>query len=302
MRARELSLTLVVATALLRGQSEPAKRLAFDVASVKPDKTDAPLQSNVPLGPGDVFAPNGGYFNATNVPLWNYIFFAYKLKGNAAQSLMPQLPEWVRSDRFDIQARASGNPGKDDLRQMMRSLLADRFSLAVHYETREVPVLAFVLVKPGKLGPQLRQHQDDAPCPTNPSAQPGQAPSPLTIAGGYPALCGGILGLPASVPGRMRIGARNVTLPFVADSLGAAPGQGRPLIDRTGLTGTFDFTLEWTPDRQGAQPPGADAAPDPSTALSFEEALREQLGIRLESRKGPVEMLIVDHIEHPSEN
>lgn len=293
---RALSLTLVVATALLFGQSEPANRLAFDVASVKPNKTDTPLQSNVPLGPGDVFAPNGGYFNATNVPLWNYIFFAYKLKGNAAQSLLPQLPEWVRSDRFDIQARAAGNPGKDDLRLMMRSLLADRFGLVVHYETREVPVLALVLVKSGTLGPQLRQHPDDAACPTNPSAE-----SSPTVAGGFPALCGGILSLPASVPGRLRIGARKVTLPFIADSLGAAPGQGRPLLDQTGLTGTFDFVLEWMPDPQGAQP-GTDAAPDPSTALSFEQALRDQLGLKLEARKGPVEMLVVDRIEHPSEN
>lgn len=75
------------------------------------------------------------------------------------------------TDRFDIQARAEGNPGKDQMRLMMRSLLADRFKLAIHHETRQVPAFAIVLVKPGKTGPQLQLHPNDAPCPTTSSAQ-----------------------------------------------------------------------------------------------------------------------------------
>src|SRR5580692_5770822 len=87
--------------------------------------------SNFPLGPGDVYVQNGGLFSANNLPLVTYIFFAYKFIGNQAQYLLPQLPEWTKSEQFDIQARAAGNPGKDQMRLMMRALLADRFKLAV---------------------------------------------------------------------------------------------------------------------------------------------------------------------------
>jgi uncharacterized protein (TIGR03435 family) len=277
----------------------------FDVASVKPNKSADRPYSNFPLGPGNVYVPNGGYFTATNLPLVTYIFFAYRIMGNQQQYLLPQLPGWVTSDKFDIQARAASNPGKDEMRLMMRSLLADRFGLAIHHETREVPVLALVLSKPGKLGPQLQAHTGDAPCPTEaPAASAGvavqQAAASQTVAGGLPALCGGIFGMPPTVAGRIRAGARNVTLPFVADSLSAIGNAGRPMVDQTGLTGSFDFTLEWTPEARGPQPPGGDA-PDPS-GPAFQDALRDQLGIKLESRKAPVDVLVVDHIEHPSGN
>jgi uncharacterized protein (TIGR03435 family) len=280
--------------------------LAFDVASVKLSKSNIPQYSNFPLGPGEVYIPNGGFFKATNMPLATYVFFAYKIKGNQMQSLLPQLPAWATADRFDIEARAEGNPSKDDMRLMMRSLLADRFKLAIHNETRQVPVLALVLLKPGKMGPSLRQHTDDSPCPTRAPSQSEQAsaqtPSPLqTVAGGFPALCGGLLGMPPSAPGRMRAGARNVTIAFIADSLSATSGLGRPMLDQTGLSGTFDFILEWTRQPLGPSPPGAVLPPDPS-GPTFEEALREQLGLKLESQKGPVDVIVVDHVEHPSDN
>ena len=279
---------------------------SFDVASVKPSKSGNQPYSNFPLGPGDVYVPNGGLFSASNFPLVTYILFAYKVIGNQAQYLLPQLPAWATSERFDIQARAEGNPGKDEMRLMMRALLADRFKLAVHYETRDVPVFAFVLAKPGKAGPQLQPHPADAPCPTTtppPSAlASAQTPSPSqTVAGGFPALCNGILGMRPTVPGRMRLGGRNVTISFLADSLSAGSQLGRPMIDQTGLTGTFDFTLEYTPELRGPLPPGADFQPD-SSGPSFEEALQEQLGIKLKSEKGPVKVLVLDHVEHPSEN
>src|SRR5579872_793820 len=136
--------------------AQPAQpgRLAFDVASVKSNKSDAPPDSNFPLNSGDFYTPNGGLFSARNFPLVTYIFFAYKLQGNQGQSLVQQLPGWVMTDRFDIQARAEGNPTKDQMRLMMRSLLAERFKFAVHTETREVPEIAFVLARPGSTGPQ----------------------------------------------------------------------------------------------------------------------------------------------------
>ncbi len=305
--ATALSATIIMfATAPLSSQST-GKLPAFEVASVKPNKSGDPARSNFPLGPGDVYVPNGGLFAASNFPLATYIFFAYKIKGNQAQYLLPQLPAWVTSERFDIQARAEGAPGKDDMRLMMRSLLSDRFKLALHSETRQVPVLALVLLKPGKTGPQLRQHADDsAPCQTvvPPASQQDPARTPLpsqTVAGGFPTLCNGILGLPPSELGRMRIGARNVTLGFLADSLSSWPEAGRPMVDQTGLSGTFDFILEWVPERSSTGPPGVEL-PAETAGPTFDEALREQLGLRMESQKAPVDVIVVDHVERPGEN
>jgi uncharacterized protein (TIGR03435 family) len=299
------TVVLLLAGSPLSAQTSAAEKLPeFDVASVKQNKSlTLRANSNFPLGPGDVYVPNGGFLSATNFPLITYLTFAYKVKGNQRQYLLQQLPKWVTEDRFDIQARAEGNPNKDQMRLMMRSLLADRFKLAIHTETREVPVLAFVLLKPGKTGPQLQLHRTDAPCSTEappPSAR-GAQPDPPTITGGLPALCGGIFGMPPSMPGRIRFAARNVTLAFVADSLSATANLGRPMLDQTGLTGTFDFSLEWSREVRGPAPPGVDFQPDTS-GPGFADALREQLGIKLESQKGSVEVLVVDHIEHPSEN
>jgi len=282
-----------VSAASPQSQSPPAapNQLAFDVASIKPNNSGGQADSNFPLGPGNVYTPTGGYFNATDYPLATYLFFAYKVKGNQQQYLLPQLPPWATSDRYDIQARAKGNPTKDQMREMMRALLSGRFKLAVHYETREVPVLAWVLAKPGQLGPRLRPHPNDAACST---AAPSGA-TPL-IAGGFPAPCGGIYNLPASAPGAVRVGARNVTIAFMADSM--STGVDRPMLDKTGLTGTFDFILELIDRPQAGGNPPADAAAGPD----LEEAIREQLGVKLERQKGPVEVLVVDHLERPSAN
>jgi uncharacterized protein (TIGR03435 family) len=274
-------------TALATGQT-------FDVASVKPSQPGVQSNSNFPLGPGDVYVQNGGLFAANNLPLVTYIFFAYKFIGNQAQSLLPQLPDWVKTEQFDIQARAAGTPGKDQMRLMIRALLADRFKLAVHNETREVPVFAFVLVKPGKTGPQLKLHSEGVPCSTEAPPSIAQQAPLSTVEGGLPALCNGIFGMPPSVPGRTRAAARNISLAFIADSLSSRANLGRPMIDKTGLTGAVDFSLEWTPD-------GAEAPVDSNT-LSLQEALKEQLGIRLQSDKASTSVLVLDHVEHPSAN
>jgi len=175
-------------------------RLAFEVASVKPNKSDVPPSSNFPLNAGNMYTANGGLFSATNFPLVTYIFFAYNLVGNQAHFLVPQLPRWVTTDRSDIQARAAGNPTKDQMRLMMRSLLADRFKFAIHTEAREVPVLAFVLAKPEKTGPQLQRHPADPPCRTDVGQTSAANPVPdvvfQKVPGGFPAICNSILGIP----------------------------------------------------------------------------------------------------------
>lgn len=285
---RKVLLCLLLASPL-------AAQTSFDVASMKLNKSvDAQPFANFPLGPGDVYTPNGGYFNATNWPLLTYILFAYKVQGPQARALVDQLPQWVNDDRFDIQARVAGNPTKDQMRTMVKTLLAERCKLAIHEETKAVSVGALVLVKPGTFGPLLQPHPAGTDCPLDAS---------VPIASDderFPAVCGGLLQMPPSAPGRIRVGARNVTMPFIANALSGPRVGARPIVDKTGLDGRFDFALEFAPDQMSASP---DAAAQPElTGPTFEQALKAQMGIKLESQKGAVTVLKVDHIEHPSEN
>jgi uncharacterized protein (TIGR03435 family) len=283
---------------LLRAQ--PAPQLAFDVTSVKVNKSADQSYSNIPLGPGDVYSSTGGRFTARGFPLVTYLFFAYKISGDQSQAVLSQLPGWATTDRFDIAAKTDGDPAKDtkdQMRLMLQSLLAERFGLKARSETKQVPVFAITLAKPGKTGPQLRAHPKDLPCSTAiPSA--GEPGPDATVDGGFPAVCGGFLGTPPSVAGRFRMGARNVTMEFIDKHL-ISNFLNRPVIDRTGLSGTFDVVMEWTLEVNGPQ--GGDVQADP-TGPTFLEALGEQLGLKAESQKGPAQVLVIDHVDHPSEN
>jgi len=283
-------------------QTAAGGRMAFDVASVKKNTT-APSRarsSDFPLGPGDIYVPNGGRLRAMNYPLVAYIEFAYKIADGQERLLLPQLPKWVTTDRFDIEASAQGNPSKDQMRLMMQSLLADRFKLAVHYETRQLPVYALLMETPGKLGPLLQQHADDSPCATTPwvPSPPPTAP-PQKLDTRFPGPCGGFLGMPPSVPGRMRVGARNVTMELIASSMaGTEIGVDRTVLDRTGLTGMFDVAIEFTPKVEGRSASGSNSAAD-STGPTFLQALKEQLGLKLEPQMGAMDVLVVDYLEQP---
>lgn len=283
-------------------QSDAGSKMQFDVASVKPDKSSEGRYANFSLGPGDDYSENGGLFTARNLPVSAYVFFAYKVTINQLNLLLPQLPKWVTSDGFDIQARAPGNPTKDQMRLMMQSLLADRFKLAIHYETRQLPVFALVLVKPGKTGPLLKQHPDGSPCSLATSA-PGTAPAPPTAAADdFPSTCGGVVGMPPSAPGLLHAGGRNVSMELIASTMsGAVTGIDRPVVDRTALKGTFDFALEFVPELNSVPPNGTPVQAAPS-GPAFSEALKDQLGLKLESQKAPFQVIVVDHVEEPSEN
>lgn len=125
-----------------QSQTGAAPRIGFDVASVRQNKSDAMPVSNFPPGPEDTSV--GGLFSASGSTLYQYISLAYDFTIFDYQLLKSRLPQWVFTDRFDIQARAGGNPTKAQIRLMMQSLLADRFKLAMHFETREVPEFALV--------------------------------------------------------------------------------------------------------------------------------------------------------------
>jgi uncharacterized protein (TIGR03435 family) len=283
------------------GMAQQAAGPSFEIVSVKPNKSADQAFSNFPLGPGDVYSSNGGRFTARGLPLVSYLFFAYKITGDQSAAVLSQLPGRATTDRFDIEAKTDGDPAKDtkdQMRLMVQSLLAARFGLVARYKTKQVPVFALTLAKPGKTGPQLRAHPADSPCSTAIPAS-GQAGFTATVAGGYPELCGGFLQMSPSMPGRIRLGARNVTIDFIGKQLISNLLQ-RPVIDGTGLSGTFDVAMEWTPEANG---PGAaaDLQAD-STGPTFLEALTEQLGLKAESQKGSAQVLVIDRVDHPTEN
>lgn len=274
-------------------------RMSFEVASVRPDKSTGRPTSDFPIGPARVYVPRAGVFRAAHILLFQYIGFAYNLTHSQMMYLAAHVPDWLTTEGFDITARVDGTASKEQLRLMMQSLLEDRFKLAIHKENREVPVWALVLEKAGTTGPHLLPHSSDPACPM--TAPPAEAAE--TVSAGFPVTCHGIVLLPPGAPGRYRIGARDVTLSFIADALSgsAVANLDRPLIDKTGLTGTFDFALECTDGLNGPPPPNEAARPEPSMP-TFREALEEQLGLKLESQKSTVELFVVDHVEHPTEN
>jgi uncharacterized protein (TIGR03435 family) len=291
----------------------------FDVASVKRNKSGSDCDSNVSLNNGAGFVPTGGLFSAMNCPLFRYISFAYKLNGQQVGFQLFGLPSWAwaapgeSAERFDVEARASGNPTKDQYRLMVQALLADRFKLALHHEIRQGPVFALILLKPGQPGPQLQPHPDDQPCST--TFTPGHglprtgpepsAPSPPSATTGLQmelVPCGiGNLALPPSASGRIRIGGRGLTMAEIAGSLGGDALIDRPIIDRTGLSGAFDYSLEWSQELHFAGPPPPDFNPDPN-GPSLREALQKQLGVTLKAEKGAIDVIVVDHVEEPSAN
>ena len=269
-------------------QTAAGGKMTFDVASVKPIARELQHRSNFPLDNRDAFVP-GGRISAT-FQLWVYIKFAYKLSVDEGRTAQARLPSWVNnsSDLFAIDARAEGNPTKDQMRLMMQSLLSERFKLAVHFETREVPVLALTLVKPGQPGPKLRRHSEGPPCPAY--------GSPLPQSDVFPSVCDT---LPLELNGlHERLGSRNTTMALIADAISMSHDVDQMVVDRTGLAGIFDFTLDYTAEDPGA-PNGA--LPDPQGS-SFGIALRDQLGVKLVPSKAPVRMIVIDHVERASEN
>jgi uncharacterized protein (TIGR03435 family) len=259
-----------------------AQQPAFEVASVKPSRSDTAPSSRFALGPGDAYAP-GGLFAATNEPLIVYIRFAYKLDQD--DDLL-RLPAWVYDERFDIEARAAGATTKDQMRRMMQGLLGERFKLRARTEKRTQSIFDLMLVKIGKTGRQLQRHVDDGTCRP---AQSLQLP---------PIPCGSVGPVPASVGGRGRIVANGVTMTRIASVLkNSFTGVDRPVVDRTGLVGTFDMSVEWSLPRDPSEPANT---PVVDTEPTFLQALREQLGLKLQPTKGPVDVLVIDHVEKPT--
>ena len=260
----------------------------FEVVSVR--ENTAPVvdaeESEISLMPG-------GRFVTKNWPLRMLILGAFALQ---PQQLV-DAPDWIETARYDISATAPG-PLTPALSQLaIQHMLADRFRLAVHTETRELPIFALTLAREdGRLGPRIQKSAVDcqAIINANMKARGNQAPVEVPeLPDGRPAC------LFSQRFGRMLAGGTTM-----ADfAQGISRITSRIVHDRTGLPGGFDIDLEFTPDptvyRDGAPGPGAPLDPN---APSFFTALVEQLGLKLEATRAPVEVLVIDRIERPTEN
>jgi uncharacterized protein (TIGR03435 family) len=284
-------------------QKSAGGKMEFEVAAIKPAEPGKRIEANIALNIDNEPAPPGGRL-VVQGSLSDLIGFAYKSMATREQeqAMLSHLPKWVASDEFVIEAKADGNPTKDQMRLMMQSLLADRFKLTLHFETRDEPVIALVLDKPGKTGPRLRPHAEGLPCEAMWTAPPDRS-SPSLAPGGFMPICGPVRAIDG--PNNVAIlGARDISIAHLAYYLGTIPPVsdfGRPVVDETGLSGTFDFSLSVTPVRRRASASETDTQSD-TGETTFDEALKEQLGLKLKPTRTAIQVLIVDHVGRPSGN
>ena len=196
-------------------------------------------------------------------------------------------PDWVNNETYDLTAQAGRDVPRQEMEGLLRTMLADRFKLAVHYEMQERPVYALVLARTdGKLGPGIRRSDLDCDAIQAARRAGSQELSPST-SNGAPA-CG--MSMRGTVGMEVLLGAR--PLSALASSFGTTPG--RVVIDKTGLKGNYDVTLNYMPQ------PNADAPPDAPPNIFT--ALQEQLGLKLEPDRAPLKILVIDRIERPAGN
>jgi len=236
----------------------------FEVATVRPNKSG---EQSASLGPRP-----GGRLIGMNQTVRNLIRNAY----NVQPYQLIGGPDWMDSDRFDIQAKAA-EADLDDKGMMppqqfmlrLQSLLEDRFKMIARWETRELPVYALVVAVPGKLGPKLKAHTGDC------NRAPGTPPPP------------GTQGMDCGTRGTVgKVTGSGISMVTFARNLSGA--TGRYIVDKTGLDGAYDLEVEFTPDQ----------SPD-TTGPSLFTAMQEQLGLKLDSTRAPVEVLVIDRVERP---
>ena len=280
---RKLALTVLVALGVAVVLPAQEKDATFEVASVKANKSGD--------GNGNMRGVGSDRVVATNMPVRPMITFAYQVAGY-------QLiggPGWLTTERYDINAKMEAPPTSvipfipgsttpNPMQLALRHLLEDRFKLRTHRETREMDIYALVMARPGGgPGPGLKPTTQD--CSKAVEAQRPGAPPPG--APGQP-FCG-----ISGSPGRVKFGG----LPASSFATALAGPAGRMVVDRTGMTGSWDFELTFAPENRGPDAPPADP-----NAPSFFTAIQEQLGLRLESTKGPVDVLVIDSVEKPVED
>jgi bla regulator protein BlaR1 len=270
-------------------QGIPATNYMYDVASIKPVKPEGgdAMLTSLMAGPDNL--------SATNCTLQMLIRAAYGIQDFQISGA----PDWLRSDLYNVEAKMDSSVAdairkldpdqrKAARQQMAQALLADRFKLSIHRGTKELPVYVLVVAKNG---PKLQEAKPDATYPNGIKGPDGVAGKGMMRMG----------------PGELT--GQGLTMASLARLL--SQQLGRTVIDKTGLTANYDFTLHWTPEEgegnllfkgTGSAPQGADIAAPSDSGPSIFTAIQEQLGLKLESQKGPVEIIVIDHIEKPSQN
>ena len=277
-RLAAIGTTTLVLGLVLSAQDPPA---AFEAASIKETK-------DIPRGPSS-FAPDR--FTRPMISLAQLLIYVHQV----SDFQILGGPDWVRTARFTVEAKAEGRPTADQMRLMVGRLLEERFALKIHKETRELPRYALVMARDDKrLGPKLKPSAIDCPAivaargtdyrpPTGPP-QPGEPPR-----------CGLMVGLGG---GSMTIMLEGQPISQLVRTL--QTNAGRVIVDKTGLTGTFDVVFQTEmPNLPFLEPlPGATSTPP--EGLSLSTALPEQLGLKLESERGPVDVIVIDSAQMPT--
>ncbi|MGO9012389.1 MAG: TIGR03435 family protein [Bryobacteraceae bacterium] len=330
-----IGLAVLPAAAVL-AQTGPDK-LTFEVASVKPATPLTPGRMMITMhgGPGTSDPGQATFSNVTQRMLL--------AKAYGVQDYQISGPGWLDSERYEIAAKVPKGTTEEQFKVMLQNLLADRFKLTLHHETRDLPRYVLVVAKNG---PKLKESAPPPPAPDGgapkdgagagyggppPGAGLGPPPGPPPGEGGMPRLQMGKDGFPKLPPGAGRGGVILMMMPGRARMIGngqpiskladaLARQLGRPVTDKTGLTGAYDFTLDFDPEGSmggrggmmmrmpGGPPPGGGgdgpaANPPETEAAGLFTALQEQLGLKVEQKKGPLDMLVVDHSEKvPVEN
>ena len=305
-------------------QTGPASP-AFDVASVKQAApiTGGRIMVRMQGGPG---SPDPGQITYTNVSMKNLLMTAYNVKGYQVSG-----PAWLDGERYDIVAKIPKGATKEEFQMMLQNMLAERFKLKLHRESKDLPIYALVVAKSGL---KMKESPKDEPAPDAANGGPGSGPGPNA---GEPQIKIGKDGMPQMPAGgrggrgmmmmmnnggKMRLQANKQPVTAIAEMLGNQ--LGRPVVDQTGLTANYDYTLEFAPEDSmhpmGMMPPpsspdgggggggggGGMAGPSNSSDTggpSLMTALPEQLGLKLESKKGPIDLLVIDGLEKvPTEN
>ena len=264
MKALFITIVAIVmaSTGALVGQQPEAP--SFDAVSIKINRSGAQ---------GGASRAQPGRYVGVNVTLMRLIRLAYRPIEEFDGG-----PEWKDRDHFDVEAATSANASQPQMLAMVRAMLADRFKLRAHTETRALPVYELRVARPdGRLGPSLTRVADACPPPTPPGTPPAAAGTAPPIRCGFTVQDGVLKGMG--------------TLSMIASELTVA---GRRTIDRTGLAGVYSIDLRWSPDNGAGLP--ADAPPE------IFAAAREQLGLRLQAATAPTEVLVIESAERPEEN
>jgi uncharacterized protein (TIGR03435 family) len=247
----------------IRAQSnaETKAPLIFEVASVKPSESGLF---------GGVRPTEGGQrYVARGVP----VRFMIKLMYHIVDDQIVGGPAWMNTERFDVEGRAGRPSSLRQLQEMFQTLVADRFRLQFHRETKQLPAFALTV---DKTGPKLTAND-------NPDEVGDVSVGPST----------------GKLPGMY---VRKASMSYLCWHLAQFPDVGRPVLDRTDLKGYYDFKLEFAPQTGGMMADGGGEAPHTFFGPSIFTALREQLGLKLVPEKGPVEIFVIDRIERPSSN